>query len=146
MQLSKRSWSMSARGSTGGCGCWGPGADAVDAVDDPDVEGAVGGVVAGPAPIVDRSRCTAMTPVATTRTAAVNAVATAINRCDRRSPDGTYKGTSDNTRMRGSVISSIAYLSPSRPKPDSFVPPYGIWSARNAETSLMMTPPTSMSR
>ena len=35
--------------------------------------------------------------------------------------------------IRGSVISSIANRSPSRPKPESFEPPYGIWSARNAE-------------
>jgi len=48
--------------------------------------------------------------------------------------------------MRGSVISSIANRRPSRPKPESFDPPYGIWSARNADTSLMMTPPTSIVR
>ena len=35
---------------------------------------------------------------------------------------------------------------PSVAKPESFEPPYGIWSARNAEMSLTITPPTSMSR
>ena len=57
-----------------------------------------------------------------------------------------YSGTCDRTMIRGSVISSIAYFSPSRPNPESFAPPYGIWSARNAETSLTMTPPTSSAR
>jgi hypothetical protein len=34
-----------------------------------------------------------------------------------------YSGTCDMTRMRGSVISSMAYFSPSRPNPESFDPP-----------------------
>ena len=37
-----------------------------------------------------------------------------------------YSGTCDRTMIRGSVISSIAYRRPSRPKPESFEPPYGI--------------------
>jgi hypothetical protein len=44
------------------------------------------------------------------------------------------------------VVSSIANRRPSRPKPESFEPPYGIWSARKAETSFTITPPTSISR
>lgn len=38
-------------------------------------------------------------------------------------PVGLYSGTCDMTKMRGSVISSMAYFSPSRPNPDSFEPP-----------------------
>ena len=34
-----------------------------------------------------------------------------------------YSGTSERTMMRGSVISSIAYRSPSRPAPESLDPP-----------------------
>ena len=34
-----------------------------------------------------------------------------------------YNGTCDMTMMRGSVISSMAYFSPSRPNPESFAPP-----------------------
>jgi hypothetical protein len=34
------------------------------------------------------------------------------------------------TTRLGSVITSIAKRSPSRPVPDSFTPPYGIWSTR----------------
>ena len=51
-----------------------------------------------------------------------------------------YSGTCDRTMIRGSVISSIANRRPSRPNPESFDPPYGIWSARNAETSFTITP------
>jgi hypothetical protein len=57
-----------------------------------------------------------------------------------------YKGTFEKTMILGSVISSIAYRSPSRPYPDSLEPPYGIWSARNADMSFTITPPTSSSR
>src|SRR5580658_8022323 len=49
------------------------------------------------------------------------------------------------TSKRGSVISSIAYRSPSRPSPDSFTPPYGMESIRNADISPAITPPTSSS-
>ena len=42
-----------------------------------------------------------------------------------------------------SVISSTAYLMPSRPIPLIFTPPYGIWSTRKVGISLIMTPPTS---
>ena len=38
-------------------------------------------------------------------------------------PGDTYSGTCDSTMIRGSVISSIANRSPSRPNPDSFDPP-----------------------
>ena len=37
-----------------------------------------------------------------------------------------YSGTCDSTMIRGSVISSMANRRPSRPKPESFDPPYGI--------------------
>jgi hypothetical protein len=40
-----------------------------------------------------------------------------------RRPAPAYSGTCDMTRIRGSVISSIAYFSPSRPNPESFEPP-----------------------
>ena len=44
-----------------------------------------------------------------------------------------------------SVMSSIEYRSPSRPRPESFTPPYGIWSTRKLGTSPAITPPTSSS-
>jgi hypothetical protein len=47
------------------------------------------------------------------------------------------------TRTLRSVISSIAYFNPSRPRPLSFTPPYGMWSMRKVGTSPTMTPPTS---
>ena len=34
------------------------------------------------------------------------------------------------TMIRISVMSSIAQRSPSRPRPESFTPPYGMWSIR----------------
>ncbi len=34
------------------------------------------------------------------------------------------------TMMRSSVMSSIDHRSPSRPSPESFTPPYGMWSIR----------------
>jgi len=47
------------------------------------------------------------------------------------------------TRLRISVMSSIAKLIPSRPKPLSFTPPYGILSTRHEGISPITTPPTS---
>ena len=44
-----------------------------------------------------------------------------------------------------SVISSIAYLIPSRPKPDCLTPPYGMLSTRKVGKSSTITPPTSAS-
>src|SRR4029079_17154885 len=49
------------------------------------------------------------------------------------------------TKSRTSVMLSIAQRIPSRPKPLSLLPPYGIWSARQDGTSLIITPPTSSS-
>ena len=40
-------------------------------------------------------------------------------------------------------MSSIAYRGPSRPSPESFTPPYGMWSIRYVGTSLINRPPTS---
>ena len=40
------------------------------------------------------------------------------------------------------VISSQAKRTPSRPRPESLFPPYGMWSTRKIEVSLIMTPPT----
>jgi hypothetical protein len=48
------------------------------------------------------------------------------------------------TNTLGSSISIMAYFTPSRPRPLSFTPPYGIWSARKVGTSLMITPPHSI--
>ena len=44
-----------------------------------------------------------------------------------------------------SVISSIAYFIPSRPKPDCLTPPYGMLSTRKVGKSSTITPPTSAS-
>jgi hypothetical protein len=49
------------------------------------------------------------------------------------------------TSNLGSVISSMAYRKPSRPKPESFTPPYGMWSIRKLGTSPAISPPTSNS-
>ena len=46
-------------------------------------------------------------------------------------------------RVRGSVISSIAYRTPSRPKPEAFTPPYGKLSMRSDGASFTITAPTS---
>jgi hypothetical protein len=50
-----------------------------------------------------------------------------------------------NTISLISVISSMAKRMPSRPKPESFRPPYGMLSTRKLGMSLIMTPPTSSS-
>ena len=47
------------------------------------------------------------------------------------------------TAIRVTVSSSIANRGPSRPTPESLVPPYGMTSERNPGTSLTTTPPTS---
>src|SRR5262245_27658558 len=44
---------------------------------------------------------------------------------------------------RSSVISRIAYLGPSCPKPLSFTPPYGMRSTRLLDVSFTWTLPTS---
>jgi len=46
--------------------------------------------------------------------------------CFVKSADGGMATTS----RRSSVMSSMAQRSPSRPKPESFTPPYGMWSMR----------------
>lgn len=51
--------------------------------------------------------------------------------------------TSRSTIVRSSVISCMAYRTPSRPTPDSFTPPYGITSTRIVGTSFTITAPTS---
>src|SRR5690606_25877968 len=48
-------------------------------------------------------------------------------------------------RSRGSVKCSTAYRTPSRPIPESFVPPYGMLSTRKDGASFKITPPTSSS-
>jgi len=40
------------------------------------------------------------------------------------------------------VISSQVKRTPSRPRPESLFPPYGMWSTRKMEVSLIITPPT----
>lgn len=40
------------------------------------------------------------------------------------------------------VISSQAKRTPSRPSPLILLPPYGMWSTRKMEVSLIITPPT----
>ena len=49
------------------------------------------------------------------------------------------------TMSRSSVISSTALAGPSRPRPESLTPPYGITSARQEGTSPTITAPTSSS-
>ena len=51
------------------------------------------------------------------KSAAANHVATSATPSVIRSD---HSGTCDRTMIRGSVISSIAYFSPSRPNPESF--------------------------
>ena len=46
------------------------------------------------------------------------------------------------TNNFGSVIASMAYLSPSRPKPESLMPPYGILSMRKLGLSFTITATT----
>ena len=45
-----------------------------------------------------------------------------------RKSNRTYFRFIANNRI--SVISSMAYFTPSRPKPESLTPPYGMWSIR----------------
>ena len=65
----------------------------------------------------DRTSRYTVNPAKTIKSAAANHVA-AIG-----PPPTAYNGTCDMTMMRGSVISSMAYFSPSRPNPESFAPP-----------------------
>lgn len=56
---------------------------------------------------------------------------------------GSERQRGSMTSSRSSVISRIAYRTPSRPTPDRFAPPYGMWSTRNEFTSLTISAPTS---
>ena len=47
-----------------------------------------------------------------------------------RPPRGQTVGWLRSTMIRISVMSSIAQRRPSRPRPESLTPPYGMWSIR----------------
>jgi len=64
---------------------------------------------------------------------------------DRRPTTDDGRHLTFITSNLGSVMSSIAYRKPSRPRPESFTPPYGMWSMRKLGTSPAITPPTSSS-